>query len=256
MAEASDEQLREALLSYPAALVSRAAASKSSHDLVRLDAWMRTDLRALLAERRDTGTLYITRSELGTVMELKLAVRPLISPTSNPRLMKPQRGKWRPRLHAFALSNAEELVKSTTTAAFNPKTTAAAAMKGLCVLKGVGPATASLLLSLASPEDHPFLSDEAYEAMGLGKCDYTVKSFEVFRAKMGERVKSGWKGMEELEMACWSYMVLQRSTPVVKKAGVVRKRKAEVEEGEETVLPAAQRGRSSRTAVVAGKYAE
>lgn len=55
-------------------------------------------------------------------------------------------------------------------------------MTTLTGLKGIGPATASAILSLADPSGQcPFLSDEAMHAFGLvnnaGKLDYTISNW-------------------------------------------------------------------------------
>ena len=62
-------------------------------------------------------------------------------------------------------SNPAELVKDTTQDGFTTykKTKdAMAALKILTKLRGIGPATASLLLSVQSPEEIPFFSDELF----------------------------------------------------------------------------------------------
>lgn len=83
-------------------------------------------------------------------------------------------------------------------------------MLTLCKLKAVGPATASLILSIAF-DDIPFLSDEAAEVMQMGKPDYKLPFYLKFHAAMQTRVKEeGWKSVEVLEKACWSWMTLQR----------------------------------------------
>ena len=95
-------------------------------------------------------------------------------------------------------------------------------------MKGIGPATASAILSLYDPIAEPFLSDEAYEAIGLGKAEYTVKGWEKFRTAMTERVEAGaWESMEDLEKACWSWRVRSRY-------GGGEERKAETTKKEET----------------------
>ena len=58
-----------------------------------------------------------------------------------------------------------------------------AAMKKLCSLKGVGPATASLVLSTAFPQSVPFFSDELYAWAVIMK-NMTQASFDVRRSTM------------------------------------------------------------------------
>lgn len=62
-------------------------------------------------------------------------------------------------------SNPTDLIKSTTQEAFTSiedDKDAMKALKTLTKLRGIGPATASLLLSVYSPEEVPFFSDELF----------------------------------------------------------------------------------------------
>ena len=83
MAQPTDAQLRQALTTYDDSLALRAAASKSSADLVELESWYRQDLRALVSSRAEAGSCHVTVAELGKLMEWKLAVRS--SPSSPSR---------------------------------------------------------------------------------------------------------------------------------------------------------------------------
>ncbi|BGP17624.1 hypothetical protein JCM10213_001275 [Rhodosporidiobolus nylandii] len=196
----SHADLTASLSRYAAALALRAKASKSSKDLVELDAWYRGDLRQLVADRRkanEDSKAQLTREELGRLMEWKLA-----------------RGKFRPRLQDLVLSNPPSLVSSTSSIA--SCTAPADALSQLSSLKGVGPATASAVLALWHPETEPFMSDEALENCdeygegkdGKGKKEYTVKAWRGYREKMQERKeKEGWESVEDLEKALWSWAV-------------------------------------------------
>ena len=108
----------------------------------------------------------------------------------------------------LALSNENEQVESTTRlAASQPPSTA---IKTLSTLHGIGPATASALVALFDPLNEPFFSDEAVEAVGMGKATYTVKALNQYRTAMQARQAEGkWESMEELERACWSFIVLR-----------------------------------------------
>lgn len=60
-------------------------------------------------------------------------------------------------------SNEALLIEDTTRKAFsNDADDVAAAVKTLTGLKGIGPATASLLLSVYAPESVPFFSDVSF----------------------------------------------------------------------------------------------
>lgn len=78
-------------------------------------------------------------------------------------------GKFRPKLLQLVSSNSEAEIKSTTQSAFAPllsetaiQGNTSAALNTLIQLKGIGPASASLLLAVFRPDEVPFFSDEAY----------------------------------------------------------------------------------------------
>lgn len=260
-----------ALCNYKQALSARSKASpKHSSNLVELDTWFREELPPILATRRTAAedrSAYLTRTELGRIMEYKLAVSvALASRQISRQCADPlpfeiirQRGKFRPRLVQLALSNEDALVQSTTKkvssillestvngTVFNgSKSTgsimlederAERALQALCALKGVGPATASLLLSLLSdpltypdssssesrdglreivhdgtditlPQE-PFMSDEVYELVMPGhKADYTLKSWREWRKAMRTRMEAyggAWASAAEFERACYA----------------------------------------------------
>jgi hypothetical protein len=76
-------------------------------------------------------------------------------------------------------SNSESQIKAATVAAFAllsqdiaVQTGVLPALNKLAVLKGIGPASASLLLSVCYPQDIPFFSDEAFRWVMTG-VDFT-----------------------------------------------------------------------------------
>jgi hypothetical protein len=138
------------------------------------------------------------------------------------------RGTWRPRLLGFAqqASAAEvcAVAKAAAKALANgkassgppPMAAVSAAVAALSELKGVGPATATALLT-AADDSIPFLSDEA-SAVVLGKREYTAPAAAALtvalRRRAGE-LGEGWSA-RDVERALWS-----------------ASRAPEVEEGEE-----------------------
>ncbi|KAK4690377.1 hypothetical protein P7C70_g9599, partial [Phenoliferia sp. Uapishka_3] len=179
MAPPTDAQLHDALSHYSSSLSTRASASKSSADLVDLDLWFRTTLREQV---KDPSTP-LTIPDLGKLMEWKLAVRsfyPSSSVLHSFSLPHTQRGKWRPRLVTLALSNSRSLLSSvleTLPIPSTPPLSSTAALtflKSLSQLSGIGPATASAILSVYYPTAEPFMSDEAWEVAVGGKAEYTV----------------------------------------------------------------------------------
>ncbi|KAI4172980.1 MAG: hypothetical protein LQ348_006665 [Seirophora lacunosa] len=130
------------LASYPSLVPS---------DLEPLDQLRYTEIPSTLAERKASRPPYLSKTELQTLVKWKL-----------------KHGTHRPSLPALIASNPAPLVQSTTAAAFtaysstSPSPSVAKATAKLCELKGVGPATASLLLCVYDPENVPFFSDELF----------------------------------------------------------------------------------------------
>lgn len=258
----TDDQLRDALARYSTALTLRANSSKSSVSLTDLDKWYRNDLRDLIAQRRkedkSAGGAWISQEELGKLMQWKLAVRFssfFVFIRANMRLHK-QHGTFRPRLLALALSNSDARVRSTIhSASLLLPTSPLQALNKLCELTGVGPATASAILATLDPANEPFLSDEAFEGVLGSKPEYTVKGWTRFRDAIQQRRKEGgWKTVEELEKALWSWGIEQRfggegKKDEVKKAvkeRVEKKRKAEAVP-EDEIVPEASTSRPCRS---------
>ncbi|OJJ49595.1 hypothetical protein ASPZODRAFT_58748 [Penicilliopsis zonata CBS 506.65] len=129
---------------------------------VKLDEWRYVTLPALIKERGSGEDVYINKDELVKLIEWKVT-----------------HGHFRPTLVGMAKSNSEITVRKTSKAAFAaipsdttdknlrlsfPKTSMDTLTKAL---RGVGPATASLILSAGTaardPEHEvPFYSDEVY----------------------------------------------------------------------------------------------
>ena len=116
----------------------------------------------------------------------------LLSAQILPRRRK--HGKSRPTLMKLVSANEPEQVEETTRGAFrahskNKQSPSTAGLALLCALKGIGPATASLALSVYDPVAVPFFSDEAYRWVMCsdGKADiwdkpikYDNKSYEEY----------------------------------------------------------------------------
>lgn len=127
-----------------------------------------------------------------------------------------QRGTFRATLPSLIASNSPDLISSTTLAA--SLLAPIPALKLLVKeLKGVGPATASAILSTWYPDSEPFMSDEGIDYLHLvegkkgAKREYIQKSWESYREGMKgalEGDEEAWKergGMEGLEKAIWSW---------------------------------------------------
>lgn len=179
---------REALSSYSCRIESL-----NKPNLVSLDEFYRNQLPPLLHQRNPNP--YITTSELSDVMRWKLT-----------------RGKWRPRLLDFVSALDESVVKSASEKAFQSLPDISKAVSELTALKGVGPATASAVLTAYAPDVAPFMSDEAMEA-ALGNCkDYSLKQYLLFADKLQKKAKELSAEGEtftpsDVERALWSCAV-------------------------------------------------
>lgn len=89
------------------------------------------------------------------------------------------------------------------------------AMSTLTRLKGIGPATASAILSLADPSGQcPFLSDEAMHAFDLvnkaGKLDYTIGNWNKLR-ELSEAKSDSLNKKSEKEEFQWTPALVERA---------------------------------------------
>ncbi|KAI9843657.1 MAG: hypothetical protein M1838_002515 [Thelocarpon superellum] len=156
-ARISPEEFDRVLARYEALIETLSAPSRSTghakegalETLAQLDAWRLKVLPDVVRKReKGNGSTWLEKSEVETLVKWKL-----------------KHGKFRPRLLQLAESNAPTTVKDTTRNAFARFASVAdpaEALKTLSSLKGVGPATASLLLSIFDPTTIPFFSDECF----------------------------------------------------------------------------------------------
>jgi hypothetical protein len=116
-------------------------------------------------------------------------------------------------LLALVQSNSANDIQDTTKAAFKVLPDAISALKVLVALKGIGPATASLLLSVAAPDTVPFFSDELFrwcmwdEAGSPGgwqrKIKYNAKEYEMLLEKVDALVKRLGVRAVDAEQVAW-----------------------------------------------------
>lgn len=167
----------EHLRAYSQAVKLRSESTASRSELSKLDVEVRKFGNA--ARRRDPES--ITRVELSTIVSWKL-----------------KRGKFRPRLQTLADSNTEKAVKDASSRAFTyvEKGDLTKALKALEELSGIGPATASAVLSIVYPSRCAFMSDEALATVPAlkGRVDYTNKAFKLFQEDMTSKSRQ----LEEL----------------------------------------------------------
>lgn len=201
--------------------LSRVSAKKYKNDewtLEELDNWRNSTLPATLKSRYDNKKLKLSKDELVLIMDWKLA-----------------KGKFRPTLPKLIKSNDEESVETITSAGFSIfmefvelakddwlnttllayQEVVKASLKKLCELRGVGPATGSLLMSLLNASTSlapPFFSDEAFmyfiqEPFHPGSAvKYNVKEYidEYVGTLYNIRASNPSVSMDELEKGGWS----------------------------------------------------
>lgn len=130
---------------------------KKKKQLIPLDKWVEDTLGKTIRSR---DSPFMEKSELAKLMEWKLT-----------------RGKFRPQLPSLIASNSEELVKTASQKAFTNSSQPSVAIKDLCVLRGVGPATASAILRAYDPVKYCFMADESVMSCMPGKVEYTLKYY-------------------------------------------------------------------------------
>ena len=196
--------------------------SDNSWTFAQLDEWRNTDLPSIVKARYDEdGETWLTKDELILLMDWKLA-----------------KGKFRPTLPKLIRQNEADQVELITKSAFKtllshvkskslPFTdsdkksyisTVKDATKKASELRGVGPATASLILSLAEPIldlAPPFLSDESFIYFVLEptrpdtKIKYNLKEYTdeylpIVLDLLDDKTDSETQSLLELEKGAWS----------------------------------------------------
>jgi len=143
-------------------------AASGGHRLVELDRWYQQELPATLAKREPP---WLSLAELIKVVEWKM-----------------HRGVYRARNLALVRSNDPAGVEAVSREAFASIPDPIASIARLARLKGVGPATASAVLSALRPDVYPFFDDViAAEIPELGSIDFTLKEYARYSERLRER---------------------------------------------------------------------
>ncbi|KAI9800947.1 MAG: hypothetical protein M1833_003084 [Piccolia ochrophora] len=139
-------------LEHASARVSKAANKDSASlgSLKELDDWRLNTLPEVLETReKDSKSTWLEKREVEDLVRWKLS-----------------HGTFRPKLTQLVASNSAATIKEVTQAGFDAYTKdpsdPAPSLKKLSQLSGIGPATASLLLSVYDQSRVAFFSDEAY----------------------------------------------------------------------------------------------
>ncbi|KAF8905602.1 hypothetical protein CPB85DRAFT_912989 [Mucidula mucida] len=181
---------------------------------------LQSDVDTIVGDIKSRSPTHITLLELQKIMDYKLAF-----------------GQNRPALRALIKKNSAAQVQEVTERALRGSPadgewdSLKAAVDILCELKGVGPATASLILSLIYPRDIAFFSDEATVdvlalAGGRKAIKYTHATYKALYDALGamtstinQNASEDPLGRGELERAIWHSVRLKDSesaTHVVK----------------------------------------
>jgi hypothetical protein len=167
--------------------------------LAELDRWVRGELPGLIAAR---GRPHVTHAELVRVTEWKMA-----------------RGIWRPRNLALVKGNDAAEVERTSAAALARIPHPSDPIALLSKLAGVGPATASAVVSAAAPGIYPFFDElVAAQIPGVGQVTFTPREYARYADALRERATrlgDGWTPVE-VERALWAHVGGKKGT---RKAG-------------------------------------
>ena len=175
---------KAALASYDAVVARQGVAR-----LAELDRWYREELPAAIAARRAP---HVTHAELAKLAEWKMA-----------------RGVWRARNLALVRGNHPALVVKTSTDALATIPHPTAPIAALAELAGVGPATASGVVSAARPDIYPFFDElVAAQIPTLGPVAWTMSYYRRYADALRERageLAHGWTPTM-VERALWAHV--------------------------------------------------
>jgi len=157
--------------------------------LPELDAWYRDELPALIAARQKP---HVTHAEMVRVTEWKMA-----------------RGVWRARNLALVRGNDAALVERTSAAALARIPHPSEPIAIMSKLAGVGPATASAVVSAAAPDIYPFFDElVAAQIPGVGQVTFTPREYARYADALRDRAArlgGGWTS-SDVERALWAHV--------------------------------------------------
>jgi len=223
LARGTAEQFSTVLSLYSEALTLKAESKSKPQELIKLDDWYQNKLPALIKAREAP---HILHEELVNVTKWKLA-----------------RGKFRPRLKELVTMNSPRLVMAESKKAFRAlfkKGDLNVALAYLCNLKGIGPSTASAILTAGAPHLAAFMADECLAAVPeIEGIDYTVTEYlDLMKVLKQASIRlstpsSPWP-VHRVELALWTHNILLLHKPELLH-GV--KDEPEVNSGEEEEAP-------------------
>lgn len=168
--------------------------------LTDLDSSRYESIPSILASRKTADDSHLTKSELVTLVDWKLS-----------------HGIFRPSLKALVNQNGGDTIETITRDAlstFDASSVESAkkSLNALIKMKGIGPATASLVLSVYDPDNAPFFSDELFrwvfweEGTGKGwdrQIKYTLKEYLELFERVQDRVSEGTLKAVDLERSAY-----------------------------------------------------
>ena len=175
-------QWKAALNSYDAVITRQGVAKLEDRDR-----WYCDELPGLINARRPR---HVTHPELVRLTEWKMS-----------------RGKWRAPNLILVTGNTAALVKATTTAGLALVPDPTAPIAKIAELAGVGPATASAILSAAEPSIYPFFDElVAAQIPGLGPVAFTLSYYRRYAEALRERAAAlgGKWTVTMVERALWA----------------------------------------------------
>jgi hypothetical protein len=179
---------QRALEEYSGSLKFIANEKKLGTKLEELDAWLHGEYIVTVKSRSPP---HIMIEDLRKVMQWKLG-----------------KGKDRPMLMGLVNqnTNASVIAASTKSFALAGDGKWKESIQAMTELKGVGPATASAILSPLYPSLFVFMADEVLEAATNNKRTYTLSAYETMRAAI-ERVRLDLSGdwcLSDVGKALWA----------------------------------------------------
>jgi hypothetical protein len=175
---------RDALAAYDSVIERQGVAR-----LPELDRWYRDELPDLIAARQPR---HVTHAELVKLTEWKMA-----------------RGVWRARNLVLVRGNEPATVEKLSTAALEKVPHPSEPIATLSKLAGVGPATASAVVSAAAPEVYPFFDElVAAQIPGLGQVTFTPREYARYAEALRERASrlgASWTATK-VERALWAFV--------------------------------------------------
>ncbi|KAK0631785.1 hypothetical protein B0T14DRAFT_532393 [Immersiella caudata] len=237
--EISADEFTEYLERYPScveAISASKGAKPGQKTLVELDEYRYTDAIAKFSSPRSKDPM--TLDEVKILVEWKL-----------------RHGTFRPTLMNLVSSNDAQTVKSTVAkaiTAYRANSDVSAALTILTQLKGIGPATASLLLAIHDAEKAIFFADEAFYWLCLGGVKGSIK----YNAKEYAALNKKARGLCErldvkaVDVERVAFVLMKEGAGEAKGKG--EKVKAEVEEVKSEVKEEKRRARGERKAEVEG----